>query len=202
MRCLGIKKGTVIKKVRIVSTQMLRERDAVSRLAEIITAYAREAQLEKFDVVAGLPASLDRKHDQILKINNVPNLAGVRLRTELARYFGGRIILEHDIMLQLMGELYAGAAVGFGRVFGVYFGTGIGAGCLLQGQPFRRAATGLEIGHIPVRCEGKLCVCGREDCFEAYAGGKVLLDWAETFARLCATDYLKSDTPKMSGVTA
>jgi allose kinase len=35
------------------------------------------------------------------------------------------------------------------------------------------------LGHIPIRGEGRRCVCGNIDCLEAYACGHILRDIAE-----------------------
>ena len=69
----------------------------------------------------------------------------------------------------------AGAARGVGSAFGMFVGTGIGGCQLDDGLPFR-GSTGaaLELGHIPIRADGRVCVCGNLDCAEAYACGGVL----------------------------
>ena len=45
---------------------------------------------------------------------------------------------------------------------------------LFEGRPYRGFSVGLELGHIPIRGEGKVCVCGNVDCLEAYACGHTL----------------------------
>lgn len=71
----------------------------------------------------------------------------------------------------LLGEWVAGAARDVENVLGVWMGTGIGAGLILDGRPFNgsRGAAG-ELGHVVVRPGGALCSCGRRGCVEAYAG--------------------------------
>ena len=95
---------------------------------------------------------------------------------------------EQDIMLQLLGEYRAGAAQKMASVFGVYFGTGIGAAYLINGNPDNPLVQDIQAGHIPIMAEGRLCKCGNTDCVEAYASGHTLIDLARRFG--CPIDQL------------
>ena len=58
---------------------------------------------------------------------------------------------------------------------GVFPGTGIGGGCVYDGQIIRgKTASCMEIGHIQVAPEGPLCGCGRRGCLEAVASRLVI----------------------------
>jgi allose kinase len=172
----------------------------VETLEKMIRAFAADQALQTFDVVIGLPATLDRDSDGILRINNIPSLQGLKLRSILERRFSERIILEHDIVLQLMGEWFTGSARGARSVLGVYSGTGVGGGFLLNGQPVRTNTTGVELGHIPVRSEGRRCVCGQTDCLEAYASGRQLVSWSDQYAIPIQQLFLEAEkTPSLAG---
>lgn len=54
----------------------------------------------------------------------------------------------------------------------VTLGTGIGCGIVIDGHVWHGAlGTAGEIGHIPVKPDGRACACGRKGCMEAYASG-------------------------------
>jgi len=182
VRCGGSRSGTVLGEVRQFSTDVFRTGDPVETLEKMIRRFAAEEGLQKFDVVIGVPATLDRNLDRILRVNNIPALQGLELRSILERRFSGRVILEHDILLQLMGEWFAGSAWGARTVLGIYCGTGVGGGFLFNGEPVRANTTGVELGHIAVRSEGRRCVCGQTDCLEAYASGRQLVAWSKQYA--------------------
>jgi allose kinase len=182
VRCGGSRSGTIIEEVRQHSTDLFRSGDPVETLEKMIRNFAADQVLRDFDVVIGIPAELDRDLDEVLRINNIPALQGLKLRTIFEERFPSRVILEHDIVLQLMGEWSAGSASGARSVLGVYCGTGVGGGFLLNGKPIRTNTTGVELGHIPVRSEGRRCVCGQTDCLEAYASGRQLVDWSKQYA--------------------
>ncbi len=58
----------------------------------------------------------------------------------------------------------------FGSLLGVWWGTGVGGGIILDGKPWLGRGAAGEIGHIVVERGGAKCPCGRRGCMEAYAG--------------------------------
>jgi allose kinase len=175
----GARNGSLISAVHQIPTEVFHRGDPVEQLEHLILQFAATEKLESFNVVIGLPGRLDRNLDQVVRANNIPWFEGVRLRTILEQRLKTTVLLEHDIVLQLMGEFAAGAARDVRSVLGVYCGTGIGGAFLFNGKPIRTNSTGVEIGHIPIRDEGRLCVCGLTDCVEAYASGRHLVSWSE-----------------------
>ncbi len=113
------------------------------------------------------------------RVLEVPNLAGwddsFDIVGMIEDHFGVPVALGNDANLGLLGEWLAGAAVGADDVLGVWMGTGIGGGLILDGRPFygSRGSAG-EIGHVVSHHGGALCTCGRRGCVEAYAGRRSL----------------------------
>ena len=69
-----------------------------------------------------------------------------------------------------LGEHVFGAGQGVQNVVGIFVGTGIGGGIILQGELFHGASkTAGEIGHIIVKAGGPKCGCGTRGCLEALA---------------------------------
>ena len=157
-----------------VSTDALRVPDPVGALERVVLGYAGSHGLSPDAVVLGVPVSLDRDLDTVLSSPNIPQLEGHRVGSELAARLGVPVRLERDINLLLLGEWIEGAARGASSVLGAFFGTGVGAGFILDGRVYRGASVGLELGHVPIRGEGRVCVCGNVDCLEAYACGHTL----------------------------
>ncbi|HET9771998.1 MAG TPA: ROK family protein [Acidimicrobiia bacterium] len=81
------------------------------------------------------------------------------------------VTLDNDVNVGTLAEHRLGAGRGADNVLGVFAGTGIGAGVVLDGQ-LRRGPTGAagEIGHMIVRRGGRRCGCGGRGHLEAYAG--------------------------------
>ena len=160
---------------RTLLTEALRQAEPVGFLTGVVQEYVRTENLDLAGVVIGVPFTPDKDLNTAVSSPNIRNLEGAPLGTGMAECLGCPVVLERDINLLLLGEWVAGAVHGVGSVFGMFVGTGIG-GCYLEnGLPFR-GSTGaaLELGHIPIRAEGRVCVCGNTDCAEAYACGGVL----------------------------
>jgi glucokinase len=59
-------------------------------------------------------------------------------------------------------------------VLGVFWGTGVGGGIVLDGQEWHGRGGAGEIGHMVVKKNGARCPCGRLGCMEAYAGRRAM----------------------------
>lgn len=164
----------------VLPTEHLRQAEPVGFLASAIEQYAHENELTLAGVVIGVPFTPDRELSTAVSSPNIRNLEGAPLKAGLEKKLGCLVRLERDINLLALGEWAAGTVKSVSSVFGMFVGTGVG-GCYLEdGQPYR-GSTGaaLELGHIPIRAEGRVCVCGNVDCVEAYACGHILNRIAE-----------------------
>lgn len=119
-----------------------------------------------------------------------PNLGWreVPLGKMLAAALGRSVLVVNDVEAITWAEVNFGPARGHKNALGVFVGTGVGGGLVMDGRLIR-GATGVavEIGHVKVRDEGgQPCGCGGRGCIEAYLGGANLtrrlqreadLDW-------------------------
>ena len=67
-------------------------------------------------------------------------------------------------------EALLGAGRPYPSLLGVFWGTGVGGGIVLDGRPWIGRGAAGEIGHVVVKRDGARCTCGRRGCMEAYAG--------------------------------
>ncbi len=117
----------------------------------------------------GAPGPLDPKKGILL---DLPNLGwkNVKLKDRLEAKFKCTVTVANDVDSGVYGEYVSGAAKGSACAFGVFPGTGIGGGCVYDGDIIagkRRSC--MEIGHIPVDPMGRLCGCGNRGCLETVA---------------------------------
>ena len=78
-------------------------------------------------------------------------------------------------------------------LLGVFWGTGVGGGLILDGKPWIGRGGAGEIGHMVVKIDGARCTCGRRGCMEAYAGRAAMEDQARKLQsrRARKTDLFK-----------
>lgn len=135
--------------------------------------------------IAGVVDELDARPDAIGLgipgavsdgvLSTPPNLVNfpsdVDMQSMLAEATGLPVAVGNDVNVAVLGEWVAGAGRGSRHVLGVWLGTGVGGGLVLDGRPYTgpTGAAG-ELGHMVVRGDGAQCGCGRRGCIEAYAG--------------------------------
>jgi glucokinase len=80
--------------------------------------------------------------------------------------------VDNDVNALALGEWRWGAGRGARSLVVLALGTGVGGGIVLDGQLYRGAAGfGGELGHVPVKLDGRACVCGARGCLKAYVAG-------------------------------
>jgi len=120
----------------------------------------------------GVPGVVDSARGVVIHTPNV-DLSGLELKAALEKKFGIPTFLGNDVNLGTLGEKWIGAAREVESAVGVFVGTGIGGGIVLNGrihEGFRGA--GAEIGHTIFIAEGPevpRCNCGNWGCWEAVA---------------------------------
>lgn len=123
-------------------------------------------------VGVGAPGAVDPETGTVSGAANVPGLEGVvPLGRLLADELGGtRVEVENDANAGAVGEQRRGAGRPYRSLLGVWVGTGVGGGLILDGRLWRGRGAAGELGHVVVEHDGRPCTCGRRGCLEAYAG--------------------------------
>lgn len=102
---------------------------------------------------------------------NLPGWDGAfPLGEALQRALGAPVKLGNDVQVATGAEHRLGAGREFSSLLGVFWGTGVGGGLILDGRPWMGRGGAGEIGHMVVKLGGARCTCGRRGCVEAYAG--------------------------------
>lgn len=122
----------------------------------------------------GFPGLVDSRNTRIASTNGkYTDAPSVDLGGWAMERFGLPLRLENDARLALLGECYAGAAVGETDVVMFTLGTGIGGVAMIGGQLLRgkHEQAGVLGGHTPVTLDGRRCTCGGVGCAESEASG-------------------------------
>jgi glucokinase len=122
-------------------------------------------------VGVGSPGAVDGKEGTVAEARNLPDWEeAYPLARELSERLGSPVALGNDVQVAVDGEFALGAARKDRSLLGVWWGTGVGGGIVLHGEPWEGRGAAAEIGHVVVKIGGAECTCGRRGCMEAYAG--------------------------------
>lgn len=91
--------------------------------------------------------------------------------------------IGNDVNVAVEAERRFGAGRGARSFLGVFWGTGVGGGLVVDGRLLVGRGSAGEIGHVCARPGGRRCNCGLRGCVEAYAGRGALEDRARHEAR-------------------
>lgn len=148
-------------------------RDAViQKIVRTIHAALADAEIKAEDlngIGIGVPGPVDQSRGVVLEAANL-SWKRVPLGNILQKEFGCPVVVSNDVDAGVYGEYSFGAARGSRTTVGVFPGTGIGGGCVYDGQMVTGSSIScLEIGHVIVQRDGRLCGCGGRGCLETVA---------------------------------
>ena len=170
-----LRKGKVAGTTRVLTPQTGVPAEVVEAIVGTIRAsldVAGSSVSELAGVGIGTPGEIDTEAGAVLLAANVP---GFSERVELGSLVsqgleGTTVTVGNDVSVGVLGEHKRGAGRPFRNLLGVWVGTGVGGGLILDGELHDGRGAGGEVGHMIVEPGGLRCPCGRRGCLEAYAG--------------------------------
>jgi glucokinase len=143
-------------------------------LGAALTEACRAADLEPaalHGVGIGSPGIVDGPTGSVSSARNLPGWNGTfELGAAVQDALGTPVAVGNDVQVATDAEFKLGAGRPHRSLLGVFWGTGVGGGLILDGKPWLGKGGAGEIGHIVVKAGGRMCPCGRRGCMEAYAG--------------------------------
>lgn len=143
--------------------------------AEIEAAVRDAAAAAEVDLAAlrgvgvGSPGIIEEGN--VSNARNLPGWEGTfALAVSLEEALGVQVRVDNDVQVATGAEARLGSGRPYTSLLGVFWGTGVGGGLILDGSPFTGRGGAGEIGHMVVEIDGAQCTCGRRGCMEAYAG--------------------------------
>jgi glucokinase len=148
--------------------------DVAAEMAVALREAAADAGVEVAELAGvgvGAPGDADGETGVVSGARNLPGWDGsFPLGEELAGSLGTAVRIGNDVQVAVEGEFHLGAGRPYDSLLGVWWGTGVGGGIVLDGRPWLGRGAAGEIGHTVVKRNGARCPCGRRGCLEAYAG--------------------------------
>ncbi len=174
IQAVAVSKGAVVGQSRH-QTPKTGAADVIAEIVASVVAAVESAGRDLTEVRAigiGTPGSVDRSTGHVSKAANVPGfMQDVPLGPAVSAAFAGTpVTVDNDVRMAVIGEYHRGAGRPYRNLLGVFVGTGVGGGLILDGVLRHGRGNAGEIGHTTVKPGGRRCGCNRLGCLEAYAG--------------------------------
>jgi glucokinase len=157
-----------------VTTKSQRGPDKViERIARSVQDAVDEADLSLKQVAGigiGAPGAVDFAEGRVVFAPNLDGWKDIPLKKELEKLLGVPVFVENDCNIGMLGVYAAELKSKPRHVVGIFVGTGIGGGLVINGELYSGFGhTAGEIGHMILEINGPKCGCGNKGCFEALA---------------------------------
>lgn len=160
-----------------MATPLTGAEDVSEAIGDAVTKALADAGAQLSDLTAvgiGAPGTIDPEAGTVSSSPNLPGFQGleaVPLGAMVSQALGGvPVKLDNDVRVAILGEWKRGAGRGYRHLLGVWVGTGVGGGLVLDGALYEGQGAAGEIGHMIVKPGGRVCSDGRRGHLEAYAG--------------------------------
>ncbi|MBN1384137.1 MAG: ROK family protein [Elusimicrobia bacterium] len=165
--------GKILSREKHPTPKKAKHKKIFSVILKLIKNILGEKNLTSKDLEAigiGIPGIVDTEKGQILTTPNI-NLAGFDIVKKIRKRFKVKVFIGNDVNLGTLGEKWLGAARNAKNVIGIFPGTGVGGGIIINGKLLTgTSGAAAEIGHIIIDVNGPKCTCGNRGCIEAVAG--------------------------------
>ncbi|HEU0023210.1 MAG TPA: ROK family protein [Thermoleophilaceae bacterium] len=167
-------RGKVVGDAKLPTPQEGGPPAVVGQIVEALREAADMAGVDPSELVGtgiGSPGAVDAEAGTVSEARNLPDWEeAFPLAAAVSERLGCPVALGNDVQVAVDGEYALGAARRSRSLLGVWWGTGVGGGIVLNGKPWIGRGAAAEIGHVVVKMGGARCTCGRRGCMEAYAG--------------------------------
>ena len=199
IQAAAVKKGKILVSKK-VNTQAKKGAEAViDRIENVLCQVMDKIDKSPADFQAlciGAPGAVNLETGMV---NEAPNLdwIDVPLGRELESRLGLPVFVDNDVNIGVAGEHAYGAGRGAHHMVGIFVGTGIGGGVIINDRLHygERGSAG-EIGHMVIVPNGRLCTCGKKGCVEAYASKTGIAAAIREQIKLGRDSYLKKTLKK------
>ena len=157
----------------LLSTKAQRGPDKViERVARCVQDAVDECDLALKQVRAvgiGAPGAVNPETGRVIFAPNL-DWKDVPLEKDLSKHVDLPVFVENDCNVCTLGVHQVELKGKPKNLIGIFIGTGIGGGLILDGKLFSGFnRTAGEVGHMVLELDGPKCGCGNKGCFEALA---------------------------------
>lgn len=166
------KKGNIIDKEKNPSKGEEGLNTLLDQIHKTIDSLVERSETKLKGIGVGVPGIVSKK-GKIIFTANLP-FGEFKLSEHLEEKYNVPVRIGNDVNLGVFGE-YSELEVKEKNVIGLFPGTGLGGGIILDGKLYIGKGFAGEIGHITVQKDGHLCGCGNHGCLETFASKKGII---------------------------
>lgn len=175
-KVLGVifnEKREIVYRLKKKSTEGGNSSENVEKvIISVVEEMIRESGIDKkkiHAIASCAPGVIDQNAGVVLFTPNLP-WRNYNIKKVMEEKFGVPFFVGNDVNLGVLGEFKYGAARGYKNIVGIFPGTGVGGGLILNGELFTgNQFKAAELGHMIVEPEGPPCGCGQSGCLEAFS---------------------------------
>jgi glucokinase len=149
-------------------------KDVAEEMSDALREAALDAGVRPSELTSagvGSPGDVNEVTGTVSQARNLPGWDGTfKLGDWLSKSLGTPVFVGNDVGVATQAEAKLGAGRHYKSLIGVFWGTGVGGGIVLNGEMWLGRGAAGEIGHMVIKKGGARCTCGRRGCMEAYAG--------------------------------
>jgi glucokinase len=149
----------------------------IKQIDKVIDQLIKRNNVKIDGIGVGVPGTVDHK-GIILFSPNLP-LDHYDLAKHLTKRYKVPVRIGNDVNLGTYGE-YSEMNIKHYNVIGLFPGTGLGGGIIINEKLYIGSGSAGELGHIVVQKDGVLCGCGNHGCLESYASKKGIISYIKT----------------------
>lgn len=158
----------VLKKEMLATDHSIGAYEMIDRMIEAADRLI-ECKPDKIGISCGGP--LDSKRGVIIAPPNLPRWDNVEIVKYIEEHYNSPVKLQNDANACALAEWKFGAGVGCENMIFLTFGTGLGAGLILDGRLYEGTnGNAGEIGHLRLKEEGPIGY-GKNGSFEGFCSG-------------------------------
>lgn len=142
----------------------------LEQLSAIISEWRRQQPIDKCGIGFGGPVHFAEQ--RVAFSTHVGGWSEFDLPGFVEKLAGVRPVIDNDANAGALGEARFGAGRGYVPLFYMTLSTGVGGGIVTENGVYRGADSWAgEIGHLTIRPDGPVCLCGARGCLERMCSG-------------------------------
>ncbi len=191
---------TITGKTAIPTDRSVSPETMVERLMELADGMVGEEPVSSIGISCGGP--LDSRQGIILSPPNLPGWDHVEIVRMMRDHFGAPAYLQNDANACALAEWKFGAGKGTKNMIFLTFGTGLGAGLIMDGKLYSGTNDNAgEVGHIRIEKDGPVGYY-KAGSFEGFCSGGGIAQLGKIFAEKARENGIRAAYDDGSEITA